>query len=136
VAEAIHCGPIAHMTSAANSRSETRMTIHLRARVSSTVLVIVTSGLAAIAQQTSDVQQLADPDFKPTIEKPAYVTHILSSFWTKRTRTSTRRPADTNRSPTCCRPMGTEWWLARSCSARVRLAARRDWPSTTVEGAW
>jgi hypothetical protein len=80
VAEAIHCGPIAHitmtMTSAANSRSETRMTIHLRARVSSTVLVIVTSGLAAIAQQTSDVQQLADPDFKPTIEKPAYVnTH-------------------------------------------------------------
>jgi hypothetical protein len=32
--------------------------------------------MPAIAQQPSDVQQFADPDFKPTIEKPAYVgTH-------------------------------------------------------------
>lgn len=49
------------------------MRIDRRACVSSTALVALTCCMPAIAQQTSDVQQIADPDFKPTIETPAYV---------------------------------------------------------------
>ena len=65
-------------TLSAISRSEKRLTIHLKACVSGATLIAVTSMMLAIAQQASGGQQLADPDFKPRIEKPAYVsTHPL-----------------------------------------------------------